>query len=127
MKNGTYNINLFFPTELLIAIKLKLNKKYFIHYSKHYQYKCRQLRLPYGVCRTALYGDVTEAEVENGEIKKILTRVKSEQYKDYLCFVVIFTKNKHNKDVAFVKTVWINNYNDNHDTIKKEKYISNNT
>ena len=70
-----------------------------------------------------LYGEIIEAEVADGQIVKIVTRLPNRKAKDEdICAAIVFEHGEY-FDTARVMTVWANMSHDNHVTIDKSKYI----
>jgi hypothetical protein len=59
---------------------------------------------------------VIEVEVENGEVRKVLYRKRTNGKHD-MCFAVVRQGMK-----MIVKTVWLQRKDDNHRTLRRERY-----
>lgn len=123
--HGTYNRRVYWPQELQLLIDLTLAKKYLVQPTDHLRMRLKENCLPAEVYKTALYGEIVEAEVDHGILKKIITRLRNKHRKsEDICMATIFTENSSGSIVARVKTAWINQHKDNHDTLHIEKYVS---
>lgn len=70
-----------------------------------------------------LYGEIIEAEVVDGQIVKIVTRLPNRKVKNEdICAAIVLEHGEY-FDAARVKTVWANMSYDNHKTIDKSKYV----
>lgn len=122
MKNGIYNKAVYWPEELQTKIQKALNRKYKLGLTFHANTKIQKLKLPKNCYKVVLYGEVVEAEIQNGNLVKVITRLKRDNRfveQDICAAVAIYYP------YATVKTVWINETNDKHKTLKIENYISN--
>ena len=122
--NGLYNKAVYWPEELQFAIQWTMNERYIIHATNHMFNKIQRLHLPRGCYKAMLYGEVIEAEVEHGKVVKVVTRLphRFDECLD-LCAAIVFSKDGYGTNIARVKTIWVNNWMDNHSTICKENYV----
>ena len=100
-----------------------MSKRYQIEATTHFYKRCEQWGFPRGCYKALLYGEIIEAEVINGRIVKIVTRLPNRKAKDEDICAAILLEHGEYFDVARVKTVWANMSYDNHKTIDKSKYI----
>lgn len=120
LKDGVYNKAIYWPMNLEMMIEEKMATRYEIAYTNHYSERCEQWDVPWSCYKAALYGEIIEAEIQNGVIVKIVTRLTNNKRPDEdICFAIMLEE-----DAARVKTVWVNMKYDNHYTIKKEKYVN---
>lgn len=120
LKDGVYNKAVYWPMNLEMAIEEKMMTKYEIVYTNHYLERCEQWDIPWSCYRASLYGEIIEAEIQNGMIIKIVTRLPNRKRPDEdICFAILLEY-----DIARVKTVWCNMNYDNHYTIKKSNYVN---
>lgn len=120
MKNGVYNKGVYFPFELVQQVDNIVSTQFKILPTYHYAKKAAQLNLPYNCYKAMLYGEIVEVEYNNG-VKKIVTRLPH-RYDENLDICAAIMLNGAEAE-AVVKTVWVNNHNDNHATINKSNYI----
>jgi hypothetical protein len=95
------------------------NQRYSLEYTRHAQMECvkDKYKLIYPPFTLVLIlDDIIEIEEDGGKVTKIVARTK---YDDSFDLIVVFIPNG-NKGV--VKTVWLNEINDNHKTLDKSKY-----
>ena len=129
LKDGTYNVDVYWPAEIQEALDKKLSMCYYVEYTRHYCERAVYNRVPVGAYKVALYGRVVELEISHGIISKIITRFNDERkYGRSFCFAISFGhvhKCRSGKLIPSVrvKTVWVNNKNDNHYTLRKEKIV----
>lgn len=121
--NGLYNKGVYFPKELEQSIIKLLACPYVVHLTAHGEEKIEKLHLPKGCYKAMLNGEVVEAEVENNNVTKIITRIQNRYNpKQDICGAIVFGKNWRGCNVATVKTIWTNAHDDDHKTIKVENY-----
>lgn len=122
MQNGVYNKAVYWPEELKTKIEKLMKRKYTITPSAHAREKIQNLKLPPKSYRIVLHGEVVEAEVQNQNVVKVITRLerKSEwrEYHQDICSAIVFDCSK-----AIVKTMWLNSSSDTHATLNIENYI----
>ena len=100
-----------------------MSKRYQIEATAHFYERCEQWGFPRGCYKALLYGEIIEAEVTDGQIVKIVTRLPNRKAEDEdICAAIVLEHGEY-FDVARVKTVWANMSYDNHVTIDKSKYI----
>lgn len=125
-KDGVYHRDVYFPETLQTVIQYILSKPLKVKPSLHYLEKARRNKLNEGVCKTALYGEIIEAEVYDGQVVKIVTRLKHKFFDNTsMCFAIQledFKQTEENRTVI-VKTVWLNCEDDNHSTLNKSNYL----
>lgn len=122
LKDGVYNKAVFWPDKLVQMIDEQMKCCYKVNATKHYFDKCRMLHLPKNCYKAMMYGEVVEAEIRNGTLVKIVTRLPNHQnMTEDICAAILLHVNGF-YDVK-VKTVWINQANDNHSTINILNYI----
>ena len=123
LKDGLYNRAIYWPISLEIAPEEVMSKRYQIEATTHFYERCEQWGFPRGCYKALLYGEIIEAEVTDGQIVKIVTRLPNRKAEDEdICAAIALDYGKY-FDVARVKTVWANMNYDNHVTIDKSKYI----
>ena len=111
IKNGLYHKDVYLP-------KInKVNRDFKVEYTHHaieaaYNDRYEEIVLPETI--NLAKSEIIEIEVKNGEIVKILIRTKYNSRYD-LNLAIIPQNLK-------VKTVWLNDVNDDHKTLKVEKY-----
>lgn len=130
LKDGIYNVDVYWPQEIKEALDKKLSMCYYIECTRHYCERAVYNRIPIGAYKLALYGKVVELEVSHGLISKIITRIDdSIKSGRSFCFAVSFGKVHRCNSGALIpavaiKTVWVNNIDDNHYTLKKERFVN---
>lgn len=118
--NGAFNKNVFWCDEVEYAVQYTLNKKYTIYPTRHYFKRISELHLPHNCYKAMLCGEVIEAEFELGSVIKIVTRLQNRKFPDKdICAAISLNAD----GTAVVRTVWVNNHNDEHSTIHKENYV----
>lgn len=125
-KDGVYHRDVYFPETLQTVIHYLLSKPLKIKPSLHYLDKARRNKLNAGVCKTALYGEIIEAEVYDGQVVKIVTRLKHKFFPNTsMCFAIQLEdlKGAEEKGTVIIKTVWLNCEDDNHSTLNKSNYL----
>lgn len=125
MKDGLYHIDVYFPREVMLSIEKFLSKKVRVLPTNHYYEKAKMCNLGPNSFLSALYGSVVEAEVSDGVVVKIVTRLRHryDNTKD-ICFAVqLHGSYKAEEGCVAVKTVWVNGVFDNHDTLNKGAYV----
>lgn len=112
-----YNKGVFWNEEVNAMVTDVLSKRYIVIPTSHLHDKIRMKRLPFSCYKTALFGEVVECEVVNSEVTKIITRVNNRYnpQKD-MCFAVLVQY-----PYAIIKTVWENNSDDKHETIRRAR------
>lgn len=123
--NGVYNKAVYWPKELDNLVKAKMGRHYPVFPTRHYESKCCELHLPLGIYKVMLHGEIIEAEIYNGAVRKIVTRLnnRGRPCEDICAAIAFGWHSTYNREYASVKTVWINRVNDNHATINFENYI----
>lgn len=123
LKDGTYNRAVFWPVELEMKVNQAMNIRYQIELTNHARQRIEENNLPTGCYKALLYGEVIEAEVQDGKIVKIVTRIPNKRgYNQDICAAIILIHEKF-QHFARVKTVWTNNAYDVHQTIDTENYV----
>ena len=125
-RDGVYHKDVYFPKDLDIVVQYILSKPLTIKPSLHYFEKVYKNRLSQGAYKTALYGDIIEAEVIDGQVVKIVTRVKNKFIPNCsMCFAIQLEdlKGTEEKGTVVIKTVWRNCEDDNHTTLDRTKYL----
>ncbi len=118
--NGVFNKNVFWCDEVEYAVQYTLNKKYTIYPTRHYFKRISELHLPHNCYKAMLCGKVIEAKFELGSVIKIVTRLQNHKFPDKdICAAISLNAD----GTAVVRTVWVNNHNDEHSTIHKENYV----
>lgn len=118
--NGTFNKNVFWCDEIEYAVQYALRKKYTVIPTRHYFKRVSELHLPRTCYKAMLHGEVIEAELDFGNVTKVIVRLQNNKFpnKDTCAAISL------NVDgTAVVHTVWVNNHNDEHSTIHKENYV----
>ncbi len=123
LKDGLYNRAIYWPISLEIALEEAMSKRYQITATTHFYERCEQWGFPKGCYKALLYGEIIEAEVIDGRIVKIVTRLPNRKAEDEDICAAILLEHDEYFDVAMVKTVWANMSYDNHKTIDKSKYV----
>lgn len=122
VKDGVYNKAVFWPDKLIEMINKQMVYRYKVSATKHYFDKCRILHLPKNCYKAMIHGEIIEAEVRNGSVVKIVTRLPNRRdMTEDICAAILL----HSEDFydAKVKTVWTNQADDNHSTIDVSNYI----
>lgn len=123
LKDGLYNRAIYWPISLELELEEVMSKRYQIAATTHFYERCEQWGFPRGCYKALLYGEIIEAEVIDGRIVKIVTRLPNRKAKDEDICAAILLEHGEYFDVAMVKTVWANMSCDNHATIDKSKYV----
>ena len=122
VKDGVYNKAVFWPDRLVEMINKQLMYRYRVSATKHCLHKCEILHLPKNCYKAMMYGEVIEAEIRNGSVVKIVTRLPNRyNMTEDICAAILL----HDEGFydAKVKTVWTNCAEDNHSTINVSNYI----
>jgi hypothetical protein len=111
-----YNVGISSHKKILDGITLGTLK---LEYSKHAQFRAdqKQFNLPH-----LIIVDRNVVEMETGPAgrpTKLVVRVKYDQTNDLV--LVLVPGNKLMSRTLFVTTAWLNNKNDIHSTLKKER------
>lgn len=123
LKDGLYNRAVYWPMSLEFALEKMMSKRYQVEATTHFYERCEQWGFPRGCYKALLYGEIIEAEVSDGQIVKIVTRLPNRKAEDEdICAAIVLEHGEY-FDVARVKTVWANMSYDNHVTIDKSKYV----
>lgn len=112
MKNGLYHKDIFLPKIRLQDKPLK------VYYSLHAIDAAKNDRYGKIILPDTINfcsGTIIEVELKNDKVVKILLRVNYSQKYD-LCIVI--------GSQFRVRTVWLNDKNDNHHTLNRAKYIT---
>lgn len=117
--NGLYSKQVYWPETVQAVITHVLSCRHIIQPTVHAQVRMAQLYLPDNVYKIVIHGKVIEAEFNNGRLIKIVTRMPHKSKPLDICAAISIEEN-----VCKVKTIWLNNYNDNHNTISKEAYVN---
>lgn len=122
VKDGVYNKAVFWPDKLVEMISKQLVHRYKVSATKHYFDKRRILHLPKNCYKAMMYGEVIEAEVRNGAVVKIVTRLPNCNFmtEDICAAILLHDRGFYD---AKVKTVWVNHVDDNHSTINISNYV----
>lgn len=122
VKDGVYNKAVFWPGRLVEMISKQLMYRYKASATKHCLNKCEILHLPKNCYKAMMYGEVIEAEIRNGSVVKIVTRLPNRRYmtEDICAAILLHSEGFYD---AKVKTVWTNQADDNHSTIDVSNYI----
>ena len=125
MKDGIYNVDIYWPDELTETIKNLLSDRMTIARTDHYDRRVEKYGFNFGVYKAALFGEVVEATVSAGKVVKMVTRISNKYDNgEDICFVVSICWNPEAEvNVAIVRTVWPNNGDDYHLTKDKAKYV----
>ena len=116
MEAKLYHFELGIPASILNALVSKTFDK--LTYSRHAKLACvsdrygKIMKPPFSVSLTDK--NIIEVEAINGSASKVLARLPYNEQYDIL--VAFFPESK------FVKTVWLNDRNDNHYTLDASKY-----
>ena len=122
VKDGVYNKAVLWPDRLVKMISEQLVYRYKVSATKHCLDKCEILHLPKNCYKAMLYGEVIEAEIRNGLVVKIVTRL-SNRYnmtEDICAAILLHAEGFYD---AKVKTIWTNCAEDNHSTIDVSNYV----
>lgn len=122
VKDGVYNKAVFWPSRLTEMINEQLKYRYKVSATKHCLDKCEILHLPKNCYKAMLYGEVIEAEIRNGSVIKIVTRLPNryDMTEDICAAILLHSEGFYD---AKVKTIWVNCAEDNHSTINISNYI----
>lgn len=124
MLNGLYSKQVYWPEGIQAVLDHVLSNKYVIFNTIHASDKIFYLGLPDRIYKAMLYGEVIEAEFHKGKLTKIVTRLKDKRSDSIdICAAILINPVDTYGNVAKVKTVWINDRDDNHKTINKEMYV----
>ena len=123
LKDGLYNRAIYWPISLELELEEAMSKRYQIEATTHFYERCEQWGLPRGCYKALLYGEIIEAEVVQGQIVKIITRLPNRKVENEDICAAVMLEHSEYFDVARVKTVWANMSYDNHNTIDKSKYV----
>lgn len=122
VKDGVYNKAVFWPDKLVEMINKQMVHRYKVSATKHYFDKCRILHLSKNCYKAMMYGEIIEAEVRNGSVVKIVTRLPNRMYMtEDICTAILLHSDGFYD--AKIKTVWTNQADDNHSTINISNYI----
>lgn len=69
-------------------------------------------------------GEVIECEVKDMVLTKIVTRTPSSRWAGETNCAAIVLEERYGKLIARVTTVWINNSDDNHATIQRDRCVT---
>lgn len=119
MEMGVYNKAVYWPIELEIKIQKIKSKPQRLIPTSHYKEKEAKLKLPNNCYKAALYGQIVEAEYNGTSVTKIITRLTNRyNHSQDICYAIAI-----GNDGLHIKTVWTNNKEDNHYTLKANNYI----
>lgn len=125
LQNGTYNKAVYWPDTLNKLVEDVLDFRYNVYTTAHCKNRIQEYRLPQGCFTAMLYGEVVEAEYYNGNITKIITKLPNRKNQNQdICAAIMLEHNNYGHK-AKVKTIWLNERNDKHNTINKENYVEN--
>lgn len=114
-----YNVGVYYPHDVEIMVKNAMKQKYEIYPTYHAKCKIKQLNLPGNCYKAMLYGRVVEVEIVDGQVYKIITRLRNRyNSKVDLCAAILLEED----GIATVKTIWTNRFQDSHKTIRIENY-----
>lgn len=121
--NGVYNKGVYWPEGIDCVIDHIMSYHYSVIASRHVKERIAQYQLAPNCFKIALKGETVEAEFVNGKLVKIINRIhdKSDETRD-ICVAVRFDLNERTTCYANVITLWLNNRDDNHCTIRVENY-----
>lgn len=120
MVDGVYNKAVYWPNEIEEKVNNRMGDKFLIRLSVHAEKRIAENHLPKDCYKAFLFGEIVEVEIKNGSVKKIVTRLRHRyNSKKFICSAILL-----DFDVAFVKTVWVNNEDDNHETIIAYNYVN---
>lgn len=123
LQNGTYNKAVYWPEVLSDLVEATLYTQYTVCATVHCKNRIKSYGLPKGCFTAMLYGKVVEAEYHNGNITKIVTRLPNHKNTNQdICAVIMLEHNCYGHK-AKVKTIWLNERDDKHNTINKENYV----
>lgn len=123
IKDGLYNRQIYFPNSVKYLIAKTLSSKYKMYPTEHYLLKAKKLNINSNTYKALLYGEVIEVKILKAEITKLVVRLPNKYDANTdICGVLAFNKNGNDVFIR-VKTVWLNNRFDNHNTIRTEKYV----
>ena len=123
LKDGLYHRAIYSPICPEIALEDAMSKRYQTAATTHFYERCEQWGFPTGCYKALLDGEIIEAEVVEGQIVKIVTRLPNRKTENEDICAAVMLEHGDYFDVARVKTVWANMSYDNHVTIDKSKYI----
>ena len=124
MLDGTYSKQVYWNDSIDAVIDHVFSFQYLIQVTHHAQQKIRSLQLPLSCYKPVCFGEVIEAEFEEGRLVKIVTRMQHslDPSIDLVAAVLINPDGSYG-NVLRVKTIWTNEHNDNHSTIDKSAYV----
>ena len=124
MLNGTYSKQVYWNDCIDAVIDHVFSFQYLIQVTHHAQQKIRSLQLPLSCYKPVCFGEVIEAEFEEGRLVKIVTRMQhSLDLNIGLVAAVLINPDGSYGNVLRVKTIWTNDHNDNHSTIDESAYV----
>lgn len=130
MKQGTYNVNFFFPQDIKRSIAEQLIGNKELIFSKHcIERQNREAFLKsvgkidirkFTTLQKIRGGKIVEATVDNNKVNKFIVRIPSEVNEQEVCLVVGIKDNK-----LIVVTFYANHKNYSHNNLDRDKYIMN--
>ena len=130
MKQGTYNVNFFFPQYIKRSIAEQLIDNKELIFSKHcIERQNREAFLKsvgkidirkFTTLEKIRGGKIVEATVDNNKVNKFIVRIPSEVNEQEVCLVVGIKDNK-----LIVVTFYANHKNYSHNNLERDKYIMN--
>lgn len=126
MRDGNYNIGIFWPDDVRLSVEEKMKKKIPVLLSSHCEEKLKAYAMARNTYKCAMYGDVVECAISSGNVVKVVSRVRHryDPTRD-VCFCVVFCYDYlREEDVGVVITCWINDIDDTHSNIDKGGYVN---
>lgn len=125
MKNGLYNIDVYWPDCVNNLVKATLAEKISLVCSAHYCEQAKRNGVNANAFKAVLFGRPVEISVMNDKITRMVVRLKDRYVKNTdICFSLsLLFDHERSKIVAIVNSVWKNSVSDNHKTKNIEKYV----
>lgn len=118
--HGVYNKAVYWPPALELALMATLSHRYEVECTDHAREKAILLSIPMGFYKAVLFGEIVEAEVWHGRVSKVITRTHDKLNPSRcLCAAVLLEPD----EIARVKTLWVNQTDDVHSTLREENYV----
>lgn len=122
VQDGTYNVAVFWPEALTFLVNRAVSsqqKRAKIITTTHAKDRIAEYGLPSDCFEGALAGEVVEATIVDGFVKKLVTRRPSTDSRGIDWCSVVCIK----RDIAIVVTIWCNKRSDRHGTLNADRYV----
>lgn len=124
--NGLYSKQVYWPKLVDFSVKYAMSCKYSVMPTLHCERRAKEYGLG-NAYKAMMYGEVIEAEFDSGTLTKIVTRLphrynEAEDICAAIAFDYVEGEDGYNIECR-VKTLWLNDRNDNHLTIDESKYV----